>query len=129
MDSTGGNDEEYKTSLIVLPSYSENSDSDGVTGKDYCSCPLREFCFINLKLKENLRTRRCPILFLFVICILLITLSSFFHICHSIEGVKVEVVFIVTSFSICHLNCRARGQGRDCGNANEQGRKLPLIAS
>lgn len=78
MDSTGGNDEEYKTSLIVLPSYSENSDSDGVTGKDYCSCALREFCFINLKLKENLSTRRCPILFLFVICTLLVTLSSFF---------------------------------------------------
>ncbi|XP_067047164.1 uncharacterized protein [Acropora muricata] len=31
MDSTGGNDEECRTSLIVLPSYSENSGSDGVT--------------------------------------------------------------------------------------------------
>ena len=59
MDSTGGNDEECRTSLIVLPSYSENSGSDGVTGKDgvtckdYCSCAFKEFYLINLKLNET----------------------------------------------------------------------------
>ena len=99
MDSTGGNDEECRTSLIVLPSYSENSGSDGVTGKDgvtckdYCSCAFKQFYFINLKLNEtSSKDKEVP--YLFPVGDLYSThypFFFFFHICHSIEGVKVRM--------------------------------------